>query len=111
MILHRAFLYDWDRQPNRTVRRFNAVAIAPTMFVVLNIVVENEDISLLDLMEIASPRKIVRLINDTFHTVANQMRLFTVLSAGQNLLNDKQRSIFHLVKYFRQVHPDDTNGR
>ena len=110
MILHRAFLYDWDRKPNRTIRSLNAVPIAPTMFVVLDIVVENEDISLLDLMEIASPRNIVRLINDTFHTVANQVQLFTVLSAAQNLFNDKQRSIFHLVKYFRQVHADDTNG-
>ena len=80
------------------------------MLVILNIIVKNKNISLLDLVEIASPRNIVRLINDTFHTVANQVQLFTVLSAAQNLFNDEQRSIFHLVKYFRQVHADDTNG-
>ena len=75
MIRHRTFLYDRNRQPDRTIWSLNTVSIAPTVFVVLNIVVENEDISLLDLMEIASPRNIVRLVNDTVHIATKLAQL------------------------------------
>ena len=52
---------DRDRQPVRAVGGLDPVAVAPAVLVVLHVVVEDEDVRLLDLVEVAAPGDIRRL--------------------------------------------------
>ena len=109
IILYCALLFDWDRQPDGTIACFYSITIAPAMLVILNIVIKNEYIGLLNLMEIAPPRDVVRLINDTLHGRLGKIMIelavwksgcTVALARPYNLFDDKQWSILHLVKYF-----------
>ena len=50
-----------DREPDRAVRGLDAVAVAPAVLVVLDVVVEDEDVRLLDLVEVPAPGNVGRL--------------------------------------------------
>ena len=50
-----AFAVDGDSQPLFSLGSFDLVAVAPAIFVILHIIVEDEQISLADLVEIAAP--------------------------------------------------------
>ena len=51
----RAATVDWDGQPLNPLMGLDAVAIAPTVLVVLDIIIKDENVSLIDLVEIAAP--------------------------------------------------------
>ena len=70
MILHNPFFQDWYCQPNWTIGSLNSVPITPAVLIVLNIIIEDEDISLTDLMKVAAPRDIIGLVNYAFHNIA-----------------------------------------
>jgi hypothetical protein len=50
-----AFCVNRNRQPVQAGRALDAVAIAPSMFVVLNVIVENENVASANQVEIAAP--------------------------------------------------------
>jgi hypothetical protein len=68
MVLDHTFFHDRNRQPHRTIHGFDAVTIAPAMFVILNIVIENKNIRFVDLMKISPPWDVIWLVDDTLHT-------------------------------------------
>jgi hypothetical protein len=56
-----------NSQPAHTLVGFDAVAVAPAMFVILHIIVEYENICQIDLFEKTAPGDIRRLKDYTFH--------------------------------------------
>src|SRR6516162_2273721 len=57
---------DGNSQPLRALGRLDAVAIAPTVLVELNVVVNDENIAAVKLGEIAEPGQVARLQNDGY---------------------------------------------
>ena len=53
-----------DGEPERPLVRLDAVAVSPAMLVVLDIVVEDEDVALVELIEVAEPRQVAGLEDD-----------------------------------------------
>ena len=47
--------------------RFDLVAVAPTVFVVLHIIVEDKKVGAADLVEVAAPGDVRRLQDDNVH--------------------------------------------
>src|SRR6185437_3599047 len=51
----------WHGQPLNAVGRLDAIAIAPVVFCVLDIVVKDEHVDVMDDVEVSLPRDVVRL--------------------------------------------------
>src|SRR5437016_13835435 len=69
-ILDVCLLMHRNREPLRALPRLDAISITPTMFVILHVVVKDENIRFLDLVEVASPWDIGGLQNRAGHTMA-----------------------------------------
>src|ERR1700680_5221677 len=58
---HAPFLENGNRQPDRSFRALDAIAIAPPVLVELDVVVPDEGVRLPHLIEIAKPRQVAGL--------------------------------------------------
>src|ERR1035437_9930793 len=63
-----------NSEPDWPVRRFNSIAVAPPVFVVLHVVVEHEDIDLLNQVKKAAPWNIGRLDDCAPHSARSPSR-------------------------------------
>src|SRR5919198_4657072 len=52
---------DWNRKPDRAFRPLHAVAVAPTVFVELHVVIMHENVGFAQEIEISEPGQITRL--------------------------------------------------
>ncbi len=66
-LFHHAGAVHRDGQPLPALRRFDLVAIAPAVFIVLDIIVKNKYIRPVDLVEIPTPGDVGWLQDDTIH--------------------------------------------
>jgi hypothetical protein len=64
----------WNGEPLRAAGCFNPIPVAPSVPVVLHVVVKNENVSFLHLMKIAPPGNIRRLENNAIHTLVEKSR-------------------------------------
>jgi hypothetical protein len=65
MLAEESLVKHRNGQPVTAAARFNAVAVSPAVFVVLDIIVKDEKIRFIDLVEIAAPGDIGWLQNNT----------------------------------------------
>src|SRR6185503_15169804 len=63
-----SFAMHRDRQPLFALRGFDLIAIAPAMFIILHVIIKNEQIRLADLTKVSAPRNIGGLQNDNVHS-------------------------------------------
>ena len=61
------FVMDWDGEPGEAAGGFDFVSVAPVVFGVLEVVVEDEDVYAVDDVKVAAPGDIVGLDDAEFH--------------------------------------------
>ena len=66
--LHDTFAMHRDGEPLFALMGLDLVAVAPAMFVVLNIIIKDKQISAANLIEISPPGNIGRLQDDNVHS-------------------------------------------
>jgi len=62
-----AFGSYWYRQPSRTARSFDPVAIPPSVLIEGHVVVKDKDVGFVDLVEVTSPWNVGRLKDHALH--------------------------------------------